>query len=87
MGFEEIVLVGTDYTLSDYRRFYDGDPDAPRRLEAFDMATEIEQAHRGFDVLTQYLKQEHPSVKILNCSPLSDLPHFEKPSLASVIRL
>ena len=45
-------------------------------------------AHRSFDKLIELLaKPESPSVKIYNCSPLSDLKHFPKPALQEILKI
>lgn len=85
MGFEELVLLGADYSLDNYRWFYNSeDEKRPKSPDNF-RTQEMLMAHRKFSKLKNYLTTYRPEVKIINCSPLSDLDMFEKRQLADVL--
>jgi hypothetical protein len=85
MGFTEIVLVGADYPRHGYRQFYTGRPDAPRTLSESDHDAEMAIAHSRFDQLLRVLDALPFPVRIVNCSPNSELCQFERRRLDEVV--
>ncbi len=85
MGFEELVLVGADYPLEQYRRFYDGEADAPQRLYEKNNNHEMALAHRSFDRLVSDLDARSNPLRIVNCSPGSALSQFPRHRLEEVV--
>jgi hypothetical protein len=85
MGFCEIVLVGADYPRQGYRRFYSGRSDAPRTLVESDHDAEMAMAHRRFDQLLWTLMTLPTPVRIVNCSPNSELMQLEQGVLKDVV--
>lgn len=85
MGFSEIVLVGADYPRTGYRRFYTGRPDAPRALRESGHDAEMAIAHRRFDQLSRMVAALPTPVRIVNCSPASQLTQFERRRLDEVV--
>jgi hypothetical protein len=81
MGFTEIVLIGADFTLRDYRHFYAEN----EHLTLYKAKSEPEMllAHRGFRVLKPVL--DEMGVHVYNCSPSSDLTVFEKRTLEDAL--
>jgi len=85
MGFSEIVLVGAEYPLSGYRRFYTGRAGAPRTLRESGHEAEMAIAHRRFDQLAKLIAALPNPVRIVNCSPDSQLTQFERRRLEEVV--
>lgn len=83
MGFREIVLLGADYSLQDYRHFY---PEAQHKtLAAVDCENEMSQAHASFRIVREHLERTGRPTRIVNCSPGSDLREFPILPLQDVI--
>jgi hypothetical protein len=85
MGFSEVVLVGAEYPLSGYRRFYTGRAGAPRTLRESGHDAEMAMAHRRFDQLAKLIAALPNPVRIVNCSPDSQLTQFERVRLEDVV--
>jgi len=84
MGFAEIILLGADYSLKNYRHFY---PEQEHNvLVPVDCEDEMVLAHAGFRVVSKYLRKSRRPAKIINCSPLSDLTYIDKADLETVVR-
>jgi len=89
MGFSEIILLGADYSLGEYKRFYEVSKNAltyKTHISQEGHHKEVLLAHKNFEKLKKYLSTLDKPVKIFNCSPLSDLKTFEKPSLKKVLK-
>jgi hypothetical protein len=84
MGFSEVVLLGADYSLAAYRHFYS--EDQHKVLCKVDTEHEMVLAHEGFRVLAKYLRKSSRPVRIVNCSPSSDLKHLESAKLEDMLR-
>jgi hypothetical protein len=87
-GFQEILLIGADFPRHGYGRFHTGQQDAPRQarkpLISYEREMEIGRFRAG--LWAEHLRRHHPRVRVLNCSPPSELDAFEKAELASVVR-
>jgi len=86
MGFSEIVLLGADYTLKGFKRFYELDNSLMLHSYKTDHEKEVKLAHYGFDELVKYLNRTKSQVKIYNCSSQSSLDHFPKCRLEDIIK-
>jgi hypothetical protein len=88
-GFEEILLIGADFPSRGYSRFHTGVEAAPRQVrrgvEFYEREMEIGRLRAR--MWADYLRRHHPSVKVLNCSPASELDAFERADPADAIRL
>lgn len=86
MGFKEIILLGADYSLKEYKWFYQAQeekrPEWPEDLRMQEML----MAHLKFFKLKEYLSAYKPDVNIINCSPLSDLTMFKNLPLEDAIK-
>lgn len=83
MGFSEIILVGADYSLTDYRHFY---PEEEHKvIKPVDCEDEMVLAHQSFAVVKQHLDSTGQTT-IINSSPGSDLPFFQKIALEQAVR-
>ncbi|MCP5364411.1 MAG: hypothetical protein H6905_04150 [Hyphomicrobiales bacterium] len=85
MGFSEIVLLGADYSLNNYRHAYS--EKHHNTLRTTNSEEEMISAHRSFDIVKETLSTLKQAPRIINCSPLSDLRCFPKKNLDEVIRL
>lgn len=85
MGFSEIVLLGADYSLNNYRHAYS--EKRHNTLRRTNSEEEMISAHRSFDIVKETLSTLKQAPRIINCSPLSDLRCFPKKNLDEVIRL
>lgn len=89
MGFSEIILLGADYSLGSYERFYtEKKSGLSHKKEMSQKQHHYENAiaHNSFNNLKHYLSGLQKPVKIYNCSPLSDLKAFEKVGLEQIIK-
>jgi hypothetical protein len=85
MGFSEIVLLGADYPRSAYRRFYTGRSDALCTLSESNHEFEMSMAHCRFDQVLRLVLALPTPVRIINCSPNSELMQFERRLLEEVL--
>ena len=87
-GFREVLLLGADFPRSGYQRFHAGRKDAPRQQSrtVVDYEREMEIARFRASLWGEFLRTHHPEVRVLNCSPASQLEVFEKAKLGDVIR-
>jgi hypothetical protein len=87
-GFQEILLVGADFPLSDYRRFYTGESRVPTQVKrrASDYDVEMEIAHFRASLWARHIVEHHPGTRILNCSAFSELQAFERADLRQMVR-
>jgi len=84
MGFSEIVLLGADYSLKNYRHAYA--EQEHNTLEPTDCESEMVLAHASFEIVAETLRRMKAPPRLVNCSPLSDLRSIEKDKLDTVIR-
>lgn len=87
-GFTEILLLGADFPHHGYGRFHTGRADAPCQLikPLAQYEAEMEVARFRASLWAEHLRQHHPEVRVINCSPRSGLDVFPKAELASVLR-
>jgi hypothetical protein len=87
-GFQEVLLIGADFPVHGYSRFHAGHRDAPRHgakpLHFYE--TEMEVGRFRASLWAQYLSQNHPTMRVLNCSPRSELEAFERADLRQAVR-
>jgi hypothetical protein len=87
-GFQEILLIGADFPVHGYSRFHTGREDAPRgrekSLELYEIEMEIGRFRAA--LWAQFLRRQRPPVRVLNCSPRSELEAFERADLRQAVR-
>jgi hypothetical protein len=84
-GFTSIVLLGADFPVQGYRRFHENLDDAPThsRRQLSEYEAEMEIARFRARLWQSYLREKHPSVEVVNCSPGSELGAFAEADLGS----
>ena len=88
-GYKEIILLGADYPVTGYTRFYEqGKDGAPIHAapETATMTSEMEMATARADAPRWANTCEAAGVEVWNCSPGSALPAFEQATLEAVLQ-
>lgn len=84
MGFSEIILVGADYSLKNYKHFY---PESEHKvIKPVECENEMVLAHQSFHVVKRFIEKNNNLPRIINASPRSDLEFFPKLSLEDALR-
>jgi hypothetical protein len=85
MGFSEIILVGADYSLENFKRFY---PENEHKVIKFvDNGNEMIDAHQSFHFVKQFIEKNNNLPKIIDASPCSDLDCFPKIALEDAVKI
>ena len=85
MGFSEVILVGADYSLENFKRFY---PENEHKVIKFvDNGNEMIDAHQSFHFVKQFIEKNNNLPKIIDASPCSDLDCFPKIALENAVKI
>ena len=85
MGFSEIILVGADYSLENYKHFY---PENEHKVIKFiECEDEMAHAHQSFHFVKRFIEQNNNLPKIIDASPCSDLECFPKMTLEDALKV
>lgn len=84
MGFTEIILLGADYSLKNYKHFY---PESEHKvIESVDCENEMLLAHKSFHFVKKFIEKNNNLPRIIDASPCSDLKCFSKMALEDALR-
>lgn len=85
MGFSEIILVGADYSLENYKHFY---PENEHKVIKFiECEDEMAHAHQSFNFVKRFIEQNNNLPRIIDASPCSDLECFPKQTLEDAVKI
>ena len=84
MGYSEIILVGADYSLENYKHFY---PENEHKvIKSIECEDEMVDAHQSFNFVMKYIEENNNLPRIIDASPCSDLECFPKMAFEDAVK-